>query len=121
MVYFRPILNENGITEQQWRVIRVLVEHGDLEPRELCVHCCILSPSMAGILKRMEEMGLIRKIPLEDQRRLIVKLTAKAHRLSQTVTQQTALMYERIEQKIGSEGLSELYATLDKVLNRLDS
>ena len=33
MAQFRPILNENGVTEQQWRIIRALLTHGRLEPR----------------------------------------------------------------------------------------
>ena len=30
---FRPILNANGITEQQWRIVRALIDTGPLEPR----------------------------------------------------------------------------------------
>ena len=52
MSHFRPILNHYGVTEQQWRILRVLDEHGQLEPRELCELCQILSPSMAGVLAR---------------------------------------------------------------------
>jgi DNA-binding MarR family transcriptional regulator len=35
MARFRPILNEHGITEQQWRIVRLLLEEGPLEPREI--------------------------------------------------------------------------------------
>ena len=31
---FRPILNAHGITEQQWRIVRALIDTGPLEPRE---------------------------------------------------------------------------------------
>ena len=54
---FRPILKHFGLTEQQWRVLRVLFEEGRAEPCYLCECCEILSPSMTGILKRLGEMG----------------------------------------------------------------
>ena len=50
MSHFRPILNHFGVTEQQWRILRLLDEHGQLEPRELCDLCQIFSSSMAGVL-----------------------------------------------------------------------
>ena len=33
--HFRPLLNANGVTEQQWRIVRVLYEVPSLEPREI--------------------------------------------------------------------------------------
>src|SRR5205807_1339178 len=48
--HFRPILNANGVTEQQWRIVRVLYEQPSLEPREIVELCRISSPSMAGVL-----------------------------------------------------------------------
>ena len=57
MAQFRPILNENGVTEQQWRIVRALLLHGALEPRQLCELCQISSPSIVGVLLRMEEIG----------------------------------------------------------------
>ena len=31
MSFFRPLLNQHDLTEQQWRVIRILRQHGELE------------------------------------------------------------------------------------------
>jgi len=74
--HFRPILNHFGVTEQQWRIMRALNESPTLEPRELCNICQISSPSMSGILARMEEIGLIGRSKFEgDQRRRKVHLS----------------------------------------------
>ena len=35
MGFFRPILQEIPLTEQQWRVIRALNEHQELESKQL--------------------------------------------------------------------------------------
>jgi len=56
---FRPLLNQQGVTEQQWRVIRALDQVGPMAPRQIGSMCCISSPRMAGILARMDDMGLI--------------------------------------------------------------
>ena len=39
MERFRPLLTANGLTEQQWRVIRALTENGPMEPREISDIC----------------------------------------------------------------------------------
>src|SRR5450755_1513018 len=79
---FRPLLNAHGITEQQWRVVRVLLEAGALEPREIGESCSLSSPSLAGVLARMEEIGLVNRRRLaHDQRRVRVSLTSKSRAL----------------------------------------
>ena len=54
---FRPVLNENGVTEQQWRIVRLLLDTGPLEPRQIGEFCNLSSPSLAGVLARMEQIG----------------------------------------------------------------
>lgn len=59
MLFFRPSLNRHGLTEQQWRIIRVLRRYGELESHQLAELVCILKPSMTGVLQRMERDGLV--------------------------------------------------------------
>ncbi len=54
MAFFRPLLNQHDLTEQQWRVIRILKQHGELENYQLAELACILKPSMTGVLGRLE-------------------------------------------------------------------
>jgi homoprotocatechuate degradation regulator HpaR len=114
MAHFRPILNQYGITEQQWRILRVLDEHGQMEPRELCEQCQILSPSMAGVLARMEEVQLVsRERMAADQRRVIVRMTAAGDRLLGEIAPLIAAEYEHIDAAYGHEVLDNLYAALE--------
>src|SRR5476651_416291 len=79
MERFRPLITAHGLTEQQWRVIRALNEHGPMEPRQISDICTISSPSMTGVLARMEAMELITKERFaDDQRRILVSLTKKS-------------------------------------------
>jgi DNA-binding MarR family transcriptional regulator len=70
---FRPALNAAGVTEQQWRIVRALLEQGPLEPRQIGRCARISSPSLAGVLARMDDLGLVQRERLpHDQRRVMV-------------------------------------------------
>jgi len=118
---FRPILNAHGITEQQWRIVRVLLEAGPLEPREIVARCCISSPSLAGILARMDHLGLVRRDRIDgDLRRVKVSLTPKSRALASRVAPQVEAAYAAIEARIGHQFTTEFYRTLDKLIAALE-
>ena len=121
MARFRPLLNENGITEQQWRIVRALLQTGPLEPREIVVVCGISSPSLAGVLARMEEMGLVARARLDhDQRRVKVSLTARSRSLIRQMAPRIEESYQALEQQLGPDLVQQLYALLDRLNARLD-
>jgi homoprotocatechuate degradation regulator HpaR len=119
---FRPILNQHGITEQQWRIVRALIDTGPLEPREIGELCRISSPSLAGVLSRMEELGYIKRKRLDhDQRRLLVSLTARSRKLSAAMAPQIEATYRGIETLIGAEFSSSFYRALDELISALSA
>ena len=120
--HFRPILNANGVTEQQWRIVRVLYEQPALEPRQIVELCSISSPSMAGVLARMEQLGLVarRRLP-HDQRRVRVSLTARARAMAARMAPPIDATYRRIERKIGAEFSAHLQQALDQLLRTLEA
>lgn len=120
LAHFRPILNEHGVTEQQWRVVRALAEHGELEPRQIGEICRISSPSLAGVLARMDELGLVaRERMAGDQRRVRVALTARSRAMAAAMAPRIEAMYRAIEAQIGAELIQRCYATLDELMARL--
>lgn len=122
---FRPLLNASGITEQQWRVVRELHEgelhkRGPLEQREIGAACLMSSPSLAGVLARMDDLGLVERQRLDhDQRRVRVKLTAKSRRLVVRLGPQVDAMYREIEVELGRAAVDGIYRSLDDLLMRL--
>jgi homoprotocatechuate degradation regulator HpaR len=117
LCHFRPIISHFGLTEQQWRILRTLSEMEQLEPREICEICHILSPSMTGVLSRMEEMNLVtRERMSEDQRRVIVRLTPKSEQLVAELGPLIVEQYKVIEQAFGPELIKELYEVMDRVI-----
>jgi len=121
MAQFRPILNEHGVTEQQWRIVRALLMRGPLEPRQLCELCQISSPSIVGVLQRMEEAGLIeRERMADDQRRVSVSATARSRQLGRRMIPAIEARYSSIEDRVGVETLRRAYDMLDALLATLD-
>jgi homoprotocatechuate degradation regulator HpaR len=120
MARFRPLLKAHGLTEQQWRVLRALNEREFLEPREIGESCCISSPSMAVMLGRMEELGLVDRERFEnDARRVRVSLTTKGRNVVAKVAPLNEARYQAIEDELGAEAIETLYAVLDQVLQAL--
>src|SRR4029077_14761748 len=118
--HFRPILNAHGITEQQWRIVRVLYGKPSLEPREIVELCRISSPSMAGVLARMQELGLLPRRRVDhDQRRVRVALTPRARAMAARMAPQIEATYRRIEQQIGEIFSERFQEALDQLLAML--
>ncbi len=120
MQRFRPMLNDQGVTEQQWRILRTLLQEDGLEPRQLCERCLISSPSIAGVLARMEEAGLIERERMDhDQRRVKVTLTAQAKAIGQNMAPEVERQYADLEQVVGVQALQQVYDVLDTLLQKL--
>ncbi len=117
---FRPILNAHGITEQQWRIVRALLETGPLEPCQIVALCGISSPSLAGVLARMEEVGLVSRERVErDRRRLLVSLTDESRALAARMAPEIEAVYVRLERQLDKARLHGLYRSLDEIIARL--
>ena len=113
MSFFRPLLHGHGLTEQQWRVIRVLQEYGDLEFHELSQIACIQPPSLTGILTRLERSSLVRRSrSAVDQRRLHVMLSPAGKRRFVLVSHAAEQQYGLIERQLGSARLRALMTGL---------
>jgi len=117
LAHFRPVLKANGITEQQWRIVRQLLESGPLEPRQIVELCCISSPSLAGILARMDDLKLVARERIgHDQRRVLVSLTPSSRKLAERMVPQIEAAYRRIEEHIGADLTARFYRTLDELI-----
>lgn len=121
MAHTRPSLRQHGLSDQQWRVLRVLGEHalqpGGVETGRVSKEAYLLGPSLTGVLNRMERDGLIeRQRCPKDARRTVVRATtaglAKVQALSQTIETH----YSWMEQQLGKAQLMAMYDLLDKVI-----
>jgi homoprotocatechuate degradation regulator HpaR len=121
MAHTRPSLREHGLSDQQWRVLRVLGEHAHctegVETGRVAKEAFLLGPSLTGVLTRMERAGLIaRSRCAQDARRTVVRATplglSKVVQLSQAIEAH----YEWMESELGKHKLAQLYQLLDTVI-----
>ena len=118
MAHTRPSLREHGLSDQQWRVLRVLGEHGTVETGRVAREAYILGPSLTGVLARMERDGLIRRErDPADQRRTVVEATPKGLKLVEKLSRTVEAHYEWMEKSLGKQKLAELYELLDQVID----
>ena len=119
--HFRPLLKAHGITEQQWRVVRALLDVAALEPRDIGELCSISSPSLVGVLTRMQQLGLVTRRRVEhDQRRVHVALTPKARALAARMAPHIEATYRHIESTAGAQFVAQLHQALDQLLGTLE-
>src|SRR4051812_39026148 len=117
MAHTRPSLRGHGLSDQQWRVLRVLGEHGTVETGRVAREAFILGPSLTGVLARMERDGLIkRERDPGDQRRTVVAATAKGTRLVDKLSNTVEAHYAWMEGQLGTTKLAQLYRLLDEVI-----
>ncbi|AVD91047.1 MULTISPECIES: homoprotocatechuate degradation operon regulator HpaR [Pseudomonas] len=116
MAFFRPALNAHELTEQQWRVIRILRQQGELESHQLAELACILKPSMSGVLKRLERDGIVaRRKSSEDQRRVFINLTVKGQQVFLAMSEEMGRNYDKILSQFGEEKLQQLTRLLEEM------
>ena len=121
MAHTRPNLREQGLSDQQWRVLRVLGEHaadpGGLETGPVARAAYLLGPSLTGVLTRMERDGLISRSRCPtDARRTVVRATAQGLALVQTLSRTIEAHYAWVESQLGKAKLNQLYALLDELI-----
>ena len=46
----RRVLKNHDVTDQQWRVLRVLYENGVTDAKELAKSACVLAPSLTRMI-----------------------------------------------------------------------
>jgi homoprotocatechuate degradation regulator HpaR len=121
MQHTRPSLRRHGLSDQQWRVLRVLGEHaqdaGGVDTGRVAREAFIIGPSLTGVLARMERDALVvrSRSPL-DARRSVVRATPAGLALVATLSQAIEAHYRWLESCLGQAQLAQLYHLLDEVI-----
>ena len=117
MAHTRPSLREHALSDQQWRVLRVLGEHGAVDTGRVAREAFILGPSLTGVLARMERDNLItRSRDPADQRRTVVEATPHGMKLVKRLGTSIEAHYDWMEQSLGKAKLAQLYGLLDELI-----
>jgi homoprotocatechuate degradation regulator HpaR len=122
MAKFRPVLQAHGITEQQWRVIRVLHESGGIDVTTLARRSSILAPSLSRILKLLETQGYVEKAKDNDDGRVYkLALTDGGRALLERVRPDSERIYADLERSLGRARIDKLLDLLNESVRRIES
>jgi homoprotocatechuate degradation regulator HpaR len=121
MARFRPLLAAHDLNEQQWRVIRVLAESGPRDATDVARQAAILAPSLTRMIRAMTDRGLITRVSdPADGRRAMLALTLQGETLFQTISPQSAAIYDGITADAGAERVARLLTELNAITTALD-
>lgn len=116
MAHFRPMLATHDMTEQQWRVIRILAEQETVDASEMAEKAFILAPSLTRIIRTLEERGIITKHKDgNDGRRVLLRITPAGLAIINDVTPESRIIYDRFERHFGRDKIELLLDMLDEV------
>ena len=118
--HFRPTFQAYNLTDQQWRVLRILGAADELDVAELAKRSLLLGPSLSRILKDLLERRLVtRRLCSEDARRAFHALAPAGRALIDEVAPQLGPVFTLLKDRVGAEKVEQLNALLDEVLDAL--
>lgn len=113
MAPIRPELRAADVTEQQWRVLRVLSDEGPLDIATLAASAMLHGPIVTRILKELGERDLIaRDVDPQDKRRSIIAITDAGRTLVFKTAEHTRILVEGYQEAFGKERLGRLMKEL---------
>jgi homoprotocatechuate degradation regulator HpaR len=116
MPRFRKIFNDFGLTEQQWRVLRVLWETDDVTIKDLADLTLIAAPSLVGIVDRLERDSLVtRQRSKTDRRKVYVVVTRAGAELEDRIMPKVASAYVELKQSVDAETWSQVLVGLQRI------
>ena len=116
MVPIREMLQQSGISEQQWRILRVVDEAGEIEQTAIAQAACLQLPSLTRILRSMETEGLVsRQTDAADRRRTLVSITSAGRAVITRHRGRNADIFSTIEVEFGRQKLDLLLDLLDEL------
>jgi homoprotocatechuate degradation regulator HpaR len=114
MQYFRQLHRKGRVTEQQWRVLRVLYADGEMEATELARRSFLLAPSLSRILPDLEASGFLRRHAVAgDLRRTRILITARGTALVVGAVPLLDPVHSDIRRRFGPERTDQLLDLLE--------
>jgi homoprotocatechuate degradation regulator HpaR len=113
---FREMLSQSGISEQKWRVLRVVSETGPMEQTAIASAACLMLPSLTRILSAMEKDRLLTRQPdTQDRRKSIVTISRHGQALIDSHASRSAEITRRLQERYGPEKMTQLLDLLEEL------
>jgi len=113
---YRDLFQEFGVTEQQWRILRVLWEQTHLTSTQISTLTLLPAPSLVGILDRLEKKGLVKRLrSSSDRREVNITITKLGKELQLQVMPRVKEIQNQIKQKLSATEWKHINEILEKI------
>ena len=113
---YRDLFQEFGVTEQQWRILRVLWEQKHLTSTQISTLTLLPAPSLVGILDRLEKKGLVKRLRSStDRREVNITITKLGKELQLQVMPKVKKIQNQIKQKLSTTEWKHINKILEKI------
>lgn len=116
----RPALKDNGLTDQQWRVLSELARVSEISASDLAAAACLRASSLSRIIKDLETRQLlVRRSNRDDLRRTMVSITRRGRAVVDAVLPVAAAVAADIGARFGVDRVADVHdhsAALAQVL-----
>lgn len=112
----REMLAGSRISEQQWRLLRVLDEGGAMDATRLAERACLLPPSMSRMVRSLVDRGLVaRTADTADRRRARLEITPAGRAVIARNRARARALAGRFEAALGPGGQAQLLDLLARL------
>lgn len=109
MAPLRPALRNAGVTEQQWRILRVLADIGPADFTALARATLLHAPSVTRIARELNARGLVaRRSDENDARRSLLSITDQGRELIAVTSSETIRVLRRHRARFGLARFNDL-------------
>jgi len=107
--HFRPAFQAYGVTEQQWRVLRVVSEVVEIEMTSLAEGVFLSAPSLSRIVRDLIGRGLLRRRTGEQDQRLgLVSITTAGVDLIHRIAPGAFAAMDEVNRRYGPERMARI-------------
>jgi len=115
---YRDLFAQYDLTEQQWRVLRVVWSSDKYKSVDLSSHTLLAAASLVGILDRLEKKGLVSRVrSTTDRRAVYIVATPKSRKIEKEVGPQVTAIHERLRASVTDDEWQALESVLSKFSN----
>ena len=110
----RDMLADTGISEQQWRVLRVLSELGPMDSSTLAEKASLLHPSLTRMIYAMEKKGLVTQTRSDtDRRRQVIEIAQPGQDIIDNNRAHALRIVEDFKTMVGAQNYEQLIDLLE--------
>ena len=107
-----------GVTAQQWTTLQAIGELSGLEQNELCSVVSLDRATMATLLARLEEKGLVRRTTSAiDRRRKHIELTPRGRRILEAMAPVVDAVQDRLMAPLSPDDRREFSRMLSQLVD----